>query len=112
MNFDMSKLMQQAQRMQEQMKKAQQERENMEVLGESGAGLVTVTMTGKYDVKSVSIDSSLMTEDKEILEDLIAAAVNSAVKKVEENSTASTDIHKMAKDAGIDLPSGINFPLK
>lgn len=52
----------------------------MEVLGESGAGLVTVTMTGKYDVKSVSIDSSLMTEDKEILEDLIAAAVNSAVK--------------------------------
>ncbi|APD50365.1 YbaB/EbfC family nucleoid-associated protein [Francisella hispaniensis] len=112
MNFDMSKLMQQAQRMQEQMKKAQQERENMEVLGESGAGLVTVTMTGKYDVKSVSIDSSLMTEDKEILEDLIAAAVNSAVKKVEENSTASTDIHKMAKDAGIDLPSGINFPFK
>lgn len=81
MNFDMSKLMQQAQKMQEQMKKAQQERENMEVIGESGAGLVTVTMTGKYDVKSVSIDNSLMSEDKEILEDLIAAAVNNAVKK-------------------------------
>ncbi|ABO46515.1 YbaB/EbfC family nucleoid-associated protein [Francisella tularensis] len=112
MNFDMSKLMQQAQKMQEQMKKAQQERENMEVIGESGAGLVTVTMTGKYDVKSVSIDNSLMSEDKEILEDLIAAAVNNAVKKVEENSTASSDIYKMAKDAGIDLPSGINFPFK
>lgn len=112
MNFDMSKLMQQAQKMQEQMKKAQQERENMEVIGESGAGLVTVTMTGKYDVKSVSIDNLLMSEDKEILEDLIAAAVNSAVKKVEENSIASSDIYKMAKDAGIDLPSGINFPFK
>ncbi|ORM38732.1 nucleoid-associated protein [Francisella endosymbiont of Ornithodoros moubata] len=112
MNFDMSKLMQQAQKMQEQMKKAQQERENMQVIGESGAGLVTVIMTGKYDVKYVSIDNSLMSEDKEILEDLVAAAVNSAVKKVEENSAVSTDIHKMAKDAGIDLPSGINFPFK
>lgn len=112
MNFDMSKLMQQAQKMQEQMKKAQQERENMQVIGKSGAGLVTVIMTGKYDVKSVSIDNSLMSEDKEILEDLVAAAVNSAVKKVEENSAVSTDIHKMAKDAGIDLPSGINFPFK
>ncbi|MFV9931178.1 MAG: YbaB/EbfC family nucleoid-associated protein [Francisella endosymbiont of Hyalomma asiaticum] len=112
MNFDMSKLMQQAQKMQEQMKKAQQERENMQVIGESGAGLVTVIMTGKYDVKSVSIDNSLMSEDKEILEDLVAAAVNSAVKKVEENSAVSTDIHKIAKDAGIDLLSGINFPFK
>lgn len=112
MNFDMSKLMQQAQKMQEQMKKAQQERENMQVIGESGAGLVTVIMTGKYDIKSVSIDNSLMSEDKEILEDLVAAAVNSAVKKVEKNSAVSTDIHKIAKDAGIDLPSGINFPFK
>ncbi|QIW10446.1 YbaB/EbfC family nucleoid-associated protein [Francisella sp. LA112445] len=111
MNFDMSKLMQQAQKMQEQMKKAQEQRDNMEVTGESGAGLVKITMTGKYDVKSVSIDSSLMSEDKEMLEDLVAAAVNSAVKKVEENSS-STDIQKMAKDAGIDLPSGMNFPFK
>ncbi|MDE4982366.1 YbaB/EbfC family nucleoid-associated protein, partial [Francisella tularensis subsp. holarctica] len=79
MNFDKSKLMQQAQKMQEQKKKAQKERENMEVIGESGAGRVTVTMTGKYDVKSVCIDNSLMSEDKEIIEDLIAAAVNSAV---------------------------------
>ncbi|MEY8701544.1 YbaB/EbfC family nucleoid-associated protein [Francisella philomiragia] len=111
MNFDMSKLMQQAQKMQEQMKKAQQERENMEVTGESGAGLVSVTMTGKYDVKKVTIDDSLMSEDKEMLEDLIAAAVNSAVKKVEDNSS-SADIGKMAKEAGIDLPNGFNFPFK
>ncbi|MDE4947113.1 YbaB/EbfC family nucleoid-associated protein, partial [Francisella tularensis subsp. holarctica] len=61
MNFYMSKLMQQAQKMQEQMKKDQQERENMEVIGESGAGLFTVTMTVKYDVNSVSIDNSLMS---------------------------------------------------
>jgi len=111
MNFDMSKLMQQAQKMQEQMKKAQEERDSMEVTGEAGAGLVKVAMTGKYDVKSVSIDDSLMSEDKEMLEDLIAAAVNSAVKKVEENSS-STDIQQMAKDAGIDLPGGMNFPFK
>ncbi|AIT08950.1 nucleoid-associated protein [Candidatus Francisella endociliophora] len=111
MNFDMSKLMQQAQKMQEQMKKAQEERDNMEVTGEAGAGLVKITMTGKYDVKSVNIDDSLMSEDKEMLEDLIAAAVNSAVKKVEENSS-STDMQQMAKDAGIDLPGGMNFPFK
>ncbi|API87059.1 YbaB/EbfC family nucleoid-associated protein [Francisella uliginis] len=109
MNFDMSKLMQQAQKMQEQMKKAQEERDNMEVNGESGAGLVKVTMTGKYDVKSVNIDDSLMKEDKEMLEDLIAAAVNSAVKKIEENSSSS-DLQQMAKDAGIDIPGGMNFP--
>ncbi|AJC49297.1 YbaB/EbfC family nucleoid-associated protein [Allofrancisella guangzhouensis] len=108
MNFDMSKLMQQAQKMQEQMKKAQQERENMEVTGEAGAGLVKVVMTGKHDVKSVNIDQSLLNEDKEMLEDLIAAAVNSAVKKVEENSP--TDIQKMAQDVGINLPDGIKFP--
>ncbi|KEI35999.1 YbaB/EbfC family nucleoid-associated protein [Allofrancisella frigidaquae] len=108
MNFDMSKLMQQAQKMQEQMKKAQQERENIEVTGEAGAGLVKVVMTGKHDVKSVNIDQSLLNEDKEMLEDLIAAAVNSAVKKVEVNS--STDLQKMAQDAGINLPDGMKFP--
>jgi DNA-binding YbaB/EbfC family protein len=112
MNFDMSKLMQQAQKMQEQMKKAQQERDNLEVTGEAGAGLVKITMTGKYDVKSVNIDNSLFDEDKEMLEDLIAAAVNAAVKKVEENSSSPSDIQQMAKEAGIDLPGGMNFPFK
>lgn len=111
MNFDMSNLMQQAQKMQEQMKKAQEQKENMEVTGEAGAGLVKVSMTGKYDVKSINIDESLMSEEKGMLEDLVAAAVNSAVKKVEENSS-SGDMQQMAKDAGIDLPEGMNFPFK
>ena len=110
MNFDMSKLMQQAQKMQEQMKKAQDQKVNLEVEGEAGAGLIKIIMTGKYDVKSVNIDESLLSEDKEILEDLIAAAVNSAVKKVEENTSSSTDMQQMAKDAGIDLPAGMKFP--
>ena len=106
----MSKLMQQAQKMQEQMKKAQEEKSNLQVEGEAGAGLVKITMTGKYDVKSVNIDESLLSDDKEMLEDLIAAAVNSAVKKVEENSSSSTDMQQMAKDAGINLPDNMKFP--
>lgn len=110
MNFDMSKLMQQAQKMQEQMKKSQDEKSNLQVEGEAGAGLVKITMTGKYDVKSVHIDESLLSEDKEMLEDLIAAAVNSAVKKVEENSSSSADMQQMAKDAGINLPDDMKFP--
>ena len=108
MNLDMSKLMQQAQKMQEQMKKTQDEKANLEVIGEAGAGLVQITMTGTYDVKSVNIDSSLMTEDKDMLEDLIAAAINSAVQKVEGSS--SNDMQQMAKDAGINLPDGMKFP--
>ena len=108
MNLDMSKLMQQAQKMQEQMKKTQDEKANLEVIGEAGAGLVQITMTGTYDVKSVNIDSSLMTEDKEMLEDLIAAAINGAVQKVEGSS--SNDMQQMAKDAGINLPDGMKFP--
>lgn len=79
-------LMKQAQQMQEQMQKAQQELADKEVHGESGAGLVKVVMNGRHDVRRVTIDSSLMTEDKEILEDLLAAAVNDAVRKVEEGN--------------------------
>ena len=107
MNFDLTKMMQQAQDMQEKMKKAQEERKNMSFTGEAGAGLVKITMTGKYDVKSVNIDESLLKEDKEMLEDLVAAAVNSAVKKVEETSI---DAKKMAEEAGIKLPEGFKFP--
>ena len=76
-------LMQQAQQMQEQMQRAQEELAAMEVDGESGAGLVKVTMTGRHDVKRVNIDASLMSEDKEMLEDLLAAAVNDAVRRIE-----------------------------
>ncbi len=79
-------LMKQAQQMQEQMQKTQQELASKEVQGESGAGLVKVVMNGRHDVRGVTIDSSLMTEDKDILEDLLAAAVNDAVRKVEEGN--------------------------
>lgn len=79
-------IMKQAQAMQESMKKMQEDLANMEVQGEAGAGLVKVTMTGRHDVRKVDIDSSLLQEDKEMLEDLLAAAVNNAVRKVEEES--------------------------
>ncbi|HQV22725.1 MAG: YbaB/EbfC family nucleoid-associated protein [Moraxellaceae bacterium] len=103
-------LMQQAQKMQEQMqkqmKKAQDELALTEVTGESGAGLVKITMTGKHDVKRVEISPELMQEEKDILEDLIAAAVNDAVRKVE-----SVTQEKMATaSAGMGLPAGFKMP--
>lgn len=83
MDFDMNDLLKQAQAMQEKMKKSQEEAANAEVTGEAGAGLVKVTMNGRHDVRSVHIDTSLMDEDKTLLEDLLAAAVNDAVRRVE-----------------------------
>ena len=80
-------LMKQAQQMQENLKKAQEEIAGMEVEGQAGAGMVKVVMTGRHDVKRVSIDPSLMSEDKDMLEDLIAAAVNDAVRRVELHSS-------------------------
>ena len=76
--------MKQAQEMQERMQKMQEEIANAEVTGESGAGLVKVVMTGRHDVKRVSIDDTLLSEEKEVLEDLLAAAVNDAVRRVEQ----------------------------
>lgn len=102
----MGGLMKQAQKMQEELQKAQTEIANSEVTGESGAGLVKVVMTGRHDVRQVSIDDSLMEEEKEILEDLIAAALNDAVRKVEENTK-----ERMAKaTGGMQMPPGMNFP--
>lgn len=99
-------LMKQAQEMQANMQKMQEELANAEVQGESGAGLVKVVMTGRHDVKSVVIDPSLMTEDKEILEDLLAAAVNDAVRKVEANTK-----NKMGDlTAGMQMPPGFKMP--
>lgn len=99
-------LMKQAQAMQENMKKMQDELANLEVVGESGAGLIKVSMTGRHDVNNVEIDSSLLTEDKEILEDLLAAAVNDAVRKVE-----SANKDKMGSLAGgLNLPEGFKMP--
>ena len=105
MDFDMNSLLQQAQAMQEKMKKMQDEVAAKEVTGESGAGLVKVTMNGRHDVRGVEIDASLMQEDKEILEDLIAAAVNDAVRKVEKQQQ-----DQMGQlTAGMPLPPGFKF---
>lgn len=98
-------LMKQAQQMQENMKKMQDQLATVEVEGQSGAGMVKVLMTCKYDVRRVSIDPSVM-DDKEMLEDLVAAAVNDAVRKVE-----STTQEKMAGfTAGLNLPPGMKLP--
>lgn len=102
----MGNLMKQAQRMQEQMQKLQADLAQAEVTGESGAGLVKVTMNGRHDVKRVELDDSLMSEDKELLEDLLAAAVNDAVRKIETNSQ-----EQMGKlTAGMGLPAGMKLP--
>lgn len=108
--MNMQQLMQQAQRMQEQMQKqmakTQEELAATELTGESGAGLVKVVMTGRHDVKRVQIDDSLLKEDKEMLEDLIAAAVNDAVRKVEDYSQK-----KMGSvTSGLNLPPGMKLP--
>ncbi len=84
--MEINDLMKQAQQMQEQMQKTQEDLASKEVQGESGAGLIKVVMNGRHDVRSVAIDDSLLTEDKEVLEDLLAAAVNNAVRKVEEGN--------------------------
>lgn len=100
-------LMKQAQSMQEDMKKAQDDLGNIEVSGESGAGLVNVTMTCKHEVRRITIDPSLLAEDKDMLEDLVAAAFNAAVRKAEETSA-----EMMGKiTAGMPgLPGGMKFP--
>ncbi len=105
-NGDMGKLMQQAQKIQEQMQKAQEELANAQQQGEAGGGLVKVVMTGRHDVKKVELDPSLLQEDKEFLEDLIAAAVNDAVRKIE-----SYNKEKMAGlTAGLGIPPNFKMP--
>jgi len=99
-------IMKQAQKMQENMQRAQEEIATTEVQGESGAGLVKVVMTGRHDVKRVDIDPSLLAADTEMLEDLIAAAVNDANRRVEK---AAQD--KMSNVASImGLPAGLKLP--
>ena len=102
----MGELMKQAQKMQEQFQKTQEELANAEVHGESGAGMVKVVMTGRHDVKNVTIDPSLLQEDKELLEDLLAAAVNDAVRKVEENSKSKLS----GMTSGMEMPPGFKMP--
>jgi DNA-binding YbaB/EbfC family protein len=106
MKGGMGNIMKQAQQMQANMEKVQKELAEAEVVGESGAGLVKVTINGKHDVKRVEIDPELMKDDKEMLEDLVAAAVNDANRRIEKLSQ-----EKMAGvTAGMPLPPGMKLP--
>lgn len=104
--FNMGNMMKQAQMMQERLQKAQDEIAKMEVTGEAGAGLVKVTMTGGHEVRRVSIDDSVFKDDKDICEDLIAAAFNDAQRRVEESSKEKLS----AVTGGMQLPPGMKFP--
>ena len=106
MKNQLAGLMKQAQKMQDDMKKAQDELASIEIEGQSGAGLVKVTMNCKHDVKRVQIDPSLLEDDKDMLEDLVAAAANDAVRRVEEASAA----HLGKVTQGMNLPGGMKFP--
>ena len=103
---NINKMLKQAQKMQAQMLKAQDDLKSKEVEGTAGGGMVKVTMNGRHEVKRVDIDPSLMEDDKEMLEDLVAAAVNSAVhrvgEKMQENMSGLT--------AGLSLPPGFKMP--
>ncbi|MDH3439547.1 MAG: YbaB/EbfC family nucleoid-associated protein [Gammaproteobacteria bacterium] len=106
MKGGIGQLMKQAQQMQADMQKAQEEMANLTVIGESGAGIVKITMTCKHEVRSLEIDDSLVGDDKEMLEDLIVAAFNDAVRKVEQ--TVQEKFSGMT--AGLSLPPGMKLP--
>ena len=106
MKPNIGELMKQAQQLQEQMQKAQEKIASIEVTGESGAGLVKVVMTGRHDVRRISIDPSLLKEDKEVLEDLLAAAVNDAVRRVEESNRDFMS----GMTQGMNSPGGFKMP--
>ncbi|NNM12949.1 MAG: YbaB/EbfC family nucleoid-associated protein [Gammaproteobacteria bacterium] len=99
-------LMKQAQKMQENMQKAQDELAKVEVTGEAGGGVVKATVTCRNDVKKIEIDDALLGDDKEMLEDLIAAALNDALKKAEEKSQETMG----SMTAGLNLPPGMKLP--
>ena len=105
MKGNIAGLMQQAQKMQQEMQKAQEELANIEVTGEAGGGLVKVTMTGRHAVKRVEIDPSLL-DDREMLEDIVTAAINDAVNRI----TSSTQDRMSDMTAGINLPPGMKLP--
>lgn len=106
MKNQLAGLMKQAQKMQDDMKKAQDELASIEVEGQSGAGLVKVIMTCKHDVKRVVIDPSLLADDKDMLEDLVAAAMNDAVRRAE----ATTNEKMGGLTAGMNMPAGFKMP--
>ena len=106
MKNQLAGLMKQAQKMQDDMKKAQDELASIEVEGQAGAGLVKVTMTCKHDVKRVVIDPSLLADDKDMLEDLVAAAMNDAVRRAE----AMNNEKMSGLTAGMNMPAGFKMP--
>ena len=106
MKAQIGQLMQQAQRMQEEMKRAQEEIAKLEVIGNAGGGMVSVTMTGRHEVRRVQIDRKLLADDPEMAEDMIAAAVNDAVNKVAEASQQKLG----GLGAGLQLPTGFKLP--
>jgi DNA-binding YbaB/EbfC family protein len=106
MKGGIGQLMKQAQEMQANMKKAQEEMASIEVVGESGAGAVRITMTCRHDVRAVEIDGEMIGDDKEMLEDLVAAAFNDAIRKVEK--TVQEKFAGMA--TGMNLPPGLKLP--
>jgi len=105
MKGPMQQILAQAQKMQENVKRLQDEISKMEVTGESGAGMVKVTLTGKHQAKKVEISADALTEDKEFLEDLIAAAINDATQKIEAASASKMS----GATAGMGLPPGMNL---
>lgn len=108
MKGGMGGMMKQMQQLQAKMEKAQQECAELEVIGESGGGMVKITMTGKHEVRRISIDDSLIgdEDDKEMLEDLVAAAMNDGVRKAEE----AVQEKMSSVTAGMGLPPGMNLP--
>lgn len=106
MKGGLGNLMKQAQKMQEDMQKAQEEIKKIEVEGQSGGGLVKVVMQGSHEIKRISIDDSLVGDDKDMLEDLVAAAINDAVHKLEE----TTKDKYAGLTAGMPLPPGMKLP--
>lgn len=106
MKNPLASLMQQAQQMQENIKKAQEELAVMEITGESGGGLVKIVMNGKREVLKLSIDDSLVKEDRDMLEDLVAAAVNDAVRKVSKLKQEKLS----SLTGGLELPAGFKMP--
>lgn len=106
MKGGIGQLMKQAQQMQAEMQKAQEEMAALTVTGESGAGMVRITMTCRHEVKRVEIDDSIVGDDKEMLEDLIVAAFNDAIRRVEK--TVQEKFSGMT--AGLSLPPGIKLP--
>ena len=106
MKGQLAGLMKQAQAMQDNLRRAQEELATLEVEGQSGAGLVKVTMTCRHDVKRVTIDPSLLADDKDMLEDLVAAAFNDAVRRVE----ATVQERMSGFTAGLGLPPGMKLP--